>query len=131
MKHSPAVEQAFADFACLVNDDPSRSTEERIKHALAEIIAPRHELWRRRAREAAEPIAKRHGVTVAALFGRRRAADVVAARDELCAELLARGWSMADVARALGQTRQQPARAAERHAARMGAAAKEGKRAHG
>lgn len=131
MKHSPAVEQAFADFTCLVNDDPSRSTEERIKHALAEIIAPRHELLRRRALDAAQPIATRHGVPVAAILGRRRAADVVAARDELCAELLARGWSLADVARATGQTRQQPARAAERHAARMGAAAKEGKRAHG
>jgi hypothetical protein len=119
---APAVEAAWETFARIVNAETSLPVEERIKHALAEIIAPKNELLRRRAEMIAEPISQRHDVTVASIFGRSRVRYITAARDELCAELLARDWSQADVARALGLSSQAPLQAATRHRERAAVA---------
>lgn len=118
MKHSPAVEAAWETFARFVTTETSLSVEDRMKCAIAELLAPKNELLRRRAKQVAEPIAKRHDVTVGAIFGRSLARYITAARDELCAELLAREWSQADVARALGMSGRDPARGAARHRSR-------------
>jgi hypothetical protein len=121
-RHAPSVEEAWDIFCRVVDAEKQLPVEERIKVALAEILAPKHELLRRRAEVIAQPIAERHDVTVAAIFGLSRARYITAARDELCGELLGRAWSPADVARALGfRSENAPAQAAERYGARVAA----------
>jgi len=128
-RHAPAVLEAFDTLCEYVDGDKSVPFEERMKHALAEILAPKHELLRRRAEAIAQPIAERHGVTVAAIFGPRRQRHITAARDALCAELVAREWTHTDIGRVLGIGRTSAMRAAVRGV--RAAMAKEGKRAHG
>jgi len=119
-RHAPAVLETFDAFCAIVNGEAALPVEERMKHALAELLAPKNDLLRRRAATIAQPIAERHAVPVAALFGRSKARDVVAARDELYAALLASGWSQANVMRALGVSERDPARGAARWRARVG-----------
>jgi chromosomal replication initiation ATPase DnaA len=113
-RHAPSVLEAFDTFCAIVDRDKSIPVEERMKHALAEILAPKHELLRRRAETIAQPIAERHGVTVAAIFGPRRQRHITAARDALCAELVAREWTHTDIGRVLGIGRTSAMRAAVR-----------------
>ena len=130
-RHAPAVLEAFDAFCAILEADKSIPVEERMKHALAEIIAPKHELLRRRAETIAQPIAERHGVTVGLIFGRSRARHITAARDALCAELVARGWTYANVGRALGVSRPSAFEAAARGVRGVTANASERKAARG
>lgn len=98
---------------------------------LNELEPGRNDALREAAAVIAEPIAERHGVSVGAIFGRSLARYVTAARDELCAELLAREWSQADVARALGMSGRDPARGAARHRSRVMQSAQGRTAAHG
>jgi len=128
-RHAPAVLEAFDAFCAILEADKSVPVEERMKHALAEILAPKHELLRRRAETIAQPIAERHGVTVAAIFGPRRQRHITVARGALCAELVAREWTHTDIGRVLGIGRTSAMRAAVRGV--RAETVKEGKRAHG
>jgi CRP-like cAMP-binding protein len=127
--YSPAVLEAFDTFCKYLESDQSIPVEERMKAALAEILAPKHELLRRRAETIAQPIAERHGVGLGELFARSKRRDVVAARDALCGELIARGWTQADVGRVLRVSAAGVSYMAGRR--RASGEAKEGKRSHG
>lgn len=130
-RHAPAVLEAFDTLCEYVDGDKSVPVEERMKHALAEILAPKHELLRRRAETITQPIAERHGVTVGLIFGRSRARHITAARDALCAELVARGWTYANVGRALRVSRPSAFEAAARGRRAETAKASERKAARG